>query len=112
MKLRISLAGVAMNPVDKNHGTEFLEKDPRVRKVIYSEKWKKSSAGPANSYLSHVFRKYDLALSMNTGDRGAVAILAASRRERSRLLRFNKACFKCHPKIYTVILFPLTKICM
>ena len=66
-----------------NRGTgEFLEKDPRVRKVIYSEKWKKSSAGPASSYLSHVFRKYDLALSMNTGDRGAVAILAASRRER------------------------------
>lgn len=66
-----------------NRGTgEFLEKDPRVRKVIYSEKWKSSSAGPASSYLSHVFRKYDLALSMNTGDRGAVAILAASRHYR------------------------------
>jgi len=66
-----------------NRGTgEFLEKDPRVRKVIYSEKWKSSSAGPASSYLSHIFRKYDLALSMNTGDRGAVAILAASRHYR------------------------------
>lgn len=61
-----------------NRGTgEFLEKDPRVRRVIYSDKWKSSSAGPASSYLYQLFRKYDLALSMNTGDRGAVAILAA-----------------------------------
>lgn len=83
-----------------------------MRKVIYSEKWKKSSAGPASSYLSHVFRKYDLALSMNTGDRGAVAILAASRRERVGYYDSTKPVSSAIRRFFTVILFPLTKICM
>lgn len=66
-----------------NRGTgEFLEKDPRIRKVIYSDKWKSSSSGLGSSYLIGLFRKYDLAITLNTGDRGAVAIAVASRRYR------------------------------
>lgn len=66
-----------------NRGTgEFLEKDPRIRKVIYSDKWKRSSSGLGSSYLVKLFRKYDLAITMNTGDRGAVAVAVASRRYR------------------------------
>jgi heptosyltransferase-3 len=66
-----------------NRGTgEFLEKDPRVRKVIYSEKWKKSSSGLGSSYLLKLFRKYDLAITMNTGDRGATAVAVASKHYR------------------------------
>ena len=66
-----------------NRGTgEFLEKDPRVSRVIYSDKWKKAASGPASSYLFSLFRKYDLAITMNTGDRGAIAVLLGSRRYR------------------------------
>lgn len=63
-----------------NRGTgEFLEKDPRIRRVIYSEKWKKSSGGMGSGYLFQLLNRYDLAITMNTGDRGAAAVTAASR---------------------------------
>lgn len=63
-----------------NRGTgELLEKDPRIRRVIYSDKWQKSSAGPASGYLARLFRRYDLAISLNTADRGAVAVAVAGR---------------------------------
>ena len=63
-----------------NRGTgEFLEKDPRVRKVIYSDKWNKKSSGLASSYLLELFRRYDLAITLNTADRGAVAVVVAGR---------------------------------
>lgn len=63
-----------------NRGTgELMEKDPRIRRVIYSDKWEKNDTGSKSSYLTHLFRQYDLAVSMNAGDRGAVAISVASR---------------------------------
>ncbi len=61
-----------------NRGTgEFLEKDPRVRRVYYSEKWQKRGGGASSSYLKSLFRKYDLAVSLNKSDRACVAAVAA-----------------------------------
>lgn len=63
-----------------NRGTgEFLEKDPRIRRVIYSDKWQKSSKGWKSGYLGQLFRRYDLAITFNTADRGAVAVFIAGR---------------------------------
>lgn len=63
-----------------NRGTgEFLEKDPRIRQVIYSDKWQKSSKGWESGYLTQLFRRYDLAITLNTADRGAVAVAVAGR---------------------------------
>lgn len=77
--LKDAFPGVAIDFL-VNRGTgEFLEKDPRIRKVIYSDKWKRSSSGLGSSYLVKLFRKYDLAITMNTGDRGAVAVAVASK---------------------------------
>jgi heptosyltransferase III len=67
-----------------NRGTgEFLEKDPRVRTVIYSHGSVPAGTGRAGSgYLGRVFRRYDLAINMNASDRGNIAALVASRRLR------------------------------
>ncbi|WP_337833322.1 glycosyltransferase family 9 protein [Geoanaerobacter pelophilus] len=54
---------------------EFLEKDPRVRRVLYSEKGGKG-------YFREIFRRYDLAINMNASDRGNSAVLFAGRRQR------------------------------
>lgn len=54
---------------------EFLEKDPRVRRVLYSEKGGKG-------YLRDIFLGYDLAINMNASDRGNWAVLLAGRRQR------------------------------
>lgn len=63
-----------------NRGTgEFLEKDPRVRAVIYSEGNTINSGQPGSSYLGRIFRRYDLAINMNASDRGNIAVLVASR---------------------------------
>lgn len=63
-----------------NRGTgEFLEKDPRIRHVMYSDKWQKSSKGWESGYLRQLFRRYDVAITLNTADRGAVAVAVAGR---------------------------------
>lgn len=64
-----------------NRGTgEFLEKDPRVRGVIYSNGDALSGTGRAGSgYLLKLFRRYDLAINLNASDRGNIAALVASR---------------------------------
>ncbi|WP_191966162.1 glycosyltransferase family 9 protein [Oryzomonas japonica] len=82
--------GVAID-VLVNRGTgEFLEKDPRIRRVIYSEKWRNSASGFGSSYLLGLVRKYDLAITMNSGDRGAMAVLVASRRYRVGFCQTDK----------------------
>jgi heptosyltransferase III len=59
-----------------NKGTgEFLEKDPRLRHILYSEKG-------GRSYLRDIFLRYDLAINMNASDRGNWAVLLAGRRQR------------------------------
>ena len=54
---------------------EFLEKDPRVRRVLYSAKG-------GEGYSRGIFRRYDLAVNMNASDRGNSAVLFAGRRQR------------------------------
>jgi heptosyltransferase-3 len=66
-----------------NRGTgEFLEKDPRVRRVYYSEKWSSHGRSYSNTYLADIFRKYDIAICMNASDRGILAAIAAGTRTR------------------------------
>lgn len=66
-----------------NRGTgEFLEKDPRVRRVYYSEKWQKGARSASNNYLIHLFRRYDLAVCLNSSDRACLAAVAAGRQTR------------------------------
>lgn len=54
---------------------EFLEQDPRVRRVLYSAK-------EGKGYFREIFRRYDLAINMNASDRGNSAVLFAGRRQR------------------------------
>ena len=66
-----------------NRGTaEFLENDPRVRAVIYSNGSETSTGKAKSGYLWRIFRRYDLAINMNASDRGNIAVLVASRRLR------------------------------
>jgi heptosyltransferase-3 len=66
-----------------NRGTgEFLEKDPRVRRVYYSEKWQKGAHSGSNNYLRTLFRKYDIAVCLNKSDRASLAVVAAGRQTR------------------------------
>ncbi len=66
-----------------NRGTgEFLEKDPRVRSVLYSDGDLTSPGRTRTRYLGKIFRGYDLAINMNASDRGNIAALVASRRWR------------------------------
>lgn len=67
-----------------NRGTgEFLEKDPRVRKVLYSCKGEgKFAGGRQDRYLSKIARRYDLAIALNAADRGNIAVVLAGRKRR------------------------------
>lgn len=66
-----------------NRGTgEFLEKDPRVRNVLYSDGGLSGTGRARTRYLGTIFRRYDLAINMNASDRGNIAALFASRRWR------------------------------
>lgn len=66
-----------------NRGTgEFLEKDPRIRSVIYSHGRETGATQARNGYLGKIFRRYDLAINMNASDRGTIAILLAGKRVR------------------------------
>ena len=66
-----------------NRGTgEFLEKDPRVRTVIYSYKNVSGADQAKGGYLGRIFRRYDLAINMNASDRGNIAVLMAGKRIR------------------------------
>lgn len=91
-----------------NRGTgEFLEKDPRVRRVIYSDGGETGTQGRKNGYLTTIFRRYDLAINMNASDRGSIAVLLASRYWRVGLYYGNqfwkdvwKRLFFSHPIPY------------
>lgn len=67
-----------------NRGTgDFLEKDPRVRRVIYSEKGSIAFGEKGEgSYFCKTFRRYDLAINMNASDRGNFAALLAGKKAR------------------------------
>lgn len=64
---------------------EFLEKDPRVRKVIYSERFDVGSnrhLEEGERYFWEIFLKYDMAINLNYSDRGSYAVLFSGRRYR------------------------------
>ncbi|MDD2500540.1 MAG: glycosyltransferase family 9 protein [Geobacter sp.] len=85
-----------------NRGTgEFLEKDPRVRQVLYSD------GSRSGGYWGRIFRRYDLAINLNASDRGNLAVLLASRRQRVGIYYGNrfwkdiwKRLFFSHPISY------------
>lgn len=91
-----------------NRGTgEFLEKDPRVRDVIYSDGDLSGTGRTRTRYLGTIFRRYDLAINMNASDRGNIAVLVASRRWRVGIYYGNqfwkdvwKRLFFSHPIPY------------
>jgi len=91
-----------------NRGTgEFLEKDPRVRTVIYSDGDLTGTYRTKTRYLGTISRRYDLAINMNASDRGNIAVLVASRRWRVGLYLGNqfwkdiwKRLFFSHPIPY------------
>ncbi|HEY4745111.1 MAG TPA: glycosyltransferase family 9 protein [Desulfuromonadaceae bacterium] len=60
---------------------EFLERDPRVRRVLYAHTGSKAER-QRNVYQREIFRQYDLAITMNASDRGAMAVLLAGRKNR------------------------------
>lgn len=66
-----------------NRGTgEFLEKDPRVRTVIYSDGRETGTGRERTRYLGRIFRRYDLAINMNASDRGNIAVTMAGKKRR------------------------------
>jgi heptosyltransferase-3 len=66
-----------------NRGTgEFLEKDLRVRNVIYSCGNDSAAGQGKDGYLRRIFRRYDLAINMNSSDRGNIAVLMAGKKIR------------------------------
>lgn len=66
-----------------NRGTgEFLEKDPQIRKVLYAGRDKGTGNGKVKRYWRTIFRSYDLAINMNSADRGSIAVLLAGRKWR------------------------------
>ena len=68
-----------------NRGTgEFLEKDPRVRTVLYTRnrEGRKPVGNPEPGYFLKIFGRYDMAITLNASDRGNLAVLTAGRRIR------------------------------
>jgi heptosyltransferase-3 len=63
-----------------NRGTgEFLEQDPRVRTVIYHD-GDEIGLKKASRYLPKILRRYDLAINMNSADRGNMAASPAGKK--------------------------------
>ncbi len=68
-----------------NRGTgEFLEKDPRVRTVLYTRnrEARKPVGNPEPGYFLKIFGRYDMAITLNASDRGNLTVLIAGRRSR------------------------------
>jgi heptosyltransferase-3 len=62
---------------------EFLEKDPRIRRVIYAGSGKTAGSGKGDAgYARRIFRAYDLSVSLTSTDRGTLAAAIAGRRAR------------------------------
>jgi heptosyltransferase-3 len=68
-----------------NRGTgEFLEKDPRIRRVLYSRnrEAREPVGKPEPGYSFRIFRRYDMAINLNASDRGNIAVVLAGRKDR------------------------------
>ena len=68
-----------------NRGTgEFLEKDPGIRRVLYTRnrEARKPVGEPDPGYHFRIFRRYDMAINLNASDRGNFAVILAGRKVR------------------------------
>ena len=68
-----------------NRGTgEFLEKDPGIRRVLYTRnrEARKPVGNPEPGYFRKIFRRYEMAITLNSSDRGAFAVILAGRKTR------------------------------
>jgi len=68
-----------------NRGTgEFLEKDPRVRAILYTRnrEGRVPAGEPEPGYHFRIFRSYDMAINLNASDRGNFAVILAGRKVR------------------------------
>jgi len=70
-----------------NRGTaEMLEKDPRLRKILYHEnvreKGFKGRGVGGGFYLFRILKRYDMAISLGDSDRGTIAAAIAGKRVR------------------------------
>lgn len=63
---------------------EFLEKDPRVRRVIYHQQFDvdRNVHIKGEGYFRQIARQYDMAINMNRSDRGNFAVVLAGKRWR------------------------------
>ncbi len=83
--LRAAYPDVAIDLLVNKKTGEFLEKDPRVREVVYAQVYdvdRDDERVKGRGYLRKVFRKYDLAINMNASDRGNMAVVLAGKRKR------------------------------
>jgi heptosyltransferase-3 len=68
-----------------NRGTgEFLEKDPRIRRVFYvrNREGGVPAGRPEPAYYLRICRRYDMAINLNASDRGNIAVILAGRKVR------------------------------
>lgn len=68
-----------------NRGTgEFLEKDPRIRRVLYTRnrEARKPIGNPEPGYFPKILGRYDMAITLNASDRGSFAVILAGRKVR------------------------------
>lgn len=88
---------------------EFLEKDPRVRRVIYFKQFDidRNARAQGEGYLGSIVRRYDMAINMNYADRGTFATILAGRQSRIGFYRddgffktFWKKILLTHPVKY------------
>lgn len=82
---REAYPGAAIDVLVADGTGGFLRKDPRVRNVLTAPS-KQIKAGQTGDngfgLLRSIFRRYDLAVTLNASDRGALAVVCAGRRER------------------------------
>lgn len=98
-----------------NRGTgEFLEKDQRINRVIFSEKWQRGTTWRGNAYLLKLLRSYDIAICMNSADRGTLATVLAGRQVRVGFFEpekpfgaFLRKAFLSHPLQYSLDEHPM-----
>lgn len=69
---------------------EFLEKDPRIRRVIYAGSGRSAGSGSGGrGYARRILRAYDLSVSLTATDRGTLAAMISGTRVR---VGFTQGC--------------------
>lgn len=100
-----------------NRGTgEFLEKDWRIGKILFSEKWQKGVSLANNAYLLTIARRYDMAICLNAADRGTLATILAGKHIRIGYYEADKPvralvrkALLSHPLVYNLDEHPVLR---